>query len=170
MQTMQSILNRRSVRSYTDQSIADEDLEALVRAAMAAPSAGNEQPWHFVVLTDRELLDAIPEFHPYAKMLKNAPAAIVVVGDETLEKHKGYWVQDCSAATQNILLAAHDLGIGSCWLGVHPVQERVEKMRALLAMPGHVIPFAVVALGYPADEPAHVDRYNPDRVHRNGWT
>src|SRR5512142_911151 len=107
MDALEAILTRRSVRRYTPEPIAEELLHELLDAAMHAPSAGNEQPWHFVVVTDRETLAAIPRFHPYAVMLRQAPAAIVVCGDPTLEKYHGYWVQDCAAATENLLLAAH---------------------------------------------------------------
>ena len=169
MDTMEALLTRRSVRDYTDKAISEEVLQELVKAGMYAPSAGNEQPWHFVVLDDRRILDEIPKFHAYAQMLKQAPAAILVCGDETLEKYKGFWVQDCSAAVQNILLAAHANGLGAVWLGVYPIEERVTAVRKLLGIPGHVIPFAVISLGYPARDAPRVERFDASRLRRNEW-
>ena len=117
---MDAILTRRSIRHYTAQPVAEELITGFLKAAMAAPSAGNEQPWEFVVLTERTILDRIPSFHPYAAMLREAPAAILVCGDLAREKHEGYWVQDCSAATENILIAVNEKGLGAVWLGIFP--------------------------------------------------
>ena len=114
---MEAILARRSIRKYTDQPVPDGVIKELLDAAMSAPSAGNQQPWHFVVLRDREILDEVPKFHPHSLMVKEASAAILVCGDPTLEKHKGYWVQDCTAATENILIAAHARAREQCGLG-----------------------------------------------------
>ncbi|HEY6838453.1 MAG TPA: nitroreductase family protein [Geobacteraceae bacterium] len=169
MDALEAILTRRSVRRYTDEPIAAELLDELLNAAMHAPSAGNEEPWHFVVVTDRETLDAIPRFHPYAVMLRQAPAAVVVCGDPTLEKYNGYWVLDCAAATENLLLAAHARGLGGVWVGVHPQPEREAGVRELLGIPAHVIPFAIVALGHPAERPPKAERFDSRRVHRNRW-
>ena len=169
METLDAILTRRSVRNFKHEPIPQDVINKLLRAAMQAPSAGNEQPWHFVVIDDPESLHAIPEFHPYSKMLLDAPLAIQVCSDRKLEKHRASWIQDCSAATQNILLAAHALGLGSVWLGIFPKAERVAGMQRLLNLPGDIRPFGLVAIGYPAEEPEPVDRYKEDRVHRNQW-
>ena len=136
---------------------------------MHAPSAGNEQPWHFVILTDRELLDKIPDFHPYAGMLAEAPVAVLVCGDPRQEKHPGMWVQDCAAATQNLLLAAHAKGLGAVWVGVHPREDRIEPLRRLMALPEVVIPFALIPIGHPAETPESEDRYRPELIHLNKW-
>ena len=120
------VLSRRSIRRYTDQPVDDATVERLLRAAMAAPSAGNQQPWQFVVLRDRETLTAITEWHPYAKMLPSAPVAIVVCGDPGDAKWAVLWEQDCSACTENLLIEAELLGLGAVWLGVHPLEERVD--------------------------------------------
>jgi nitroreductase len=122
---------------------------------MAAPSASNKQPWHFVLIRDRNVLDEIPKFHRYAQMLHQADFAIVVCGDLSLQE-EGFLVQDCSAATQNILLAAHSLGLGAVWLGVYPSGYRMGDVRALLGLPENVIPVSIVSAGYPAEtkEPA----------------
>jgi len=169
METLEAIRTRRSIRKYADRSVPEKVVETLLRAAMAAPSAGNEQPWQFVVLDDRETLAAIPEYHPYSAMLKEAPLAIVVCGDVRLERYKGYWVQDCSAAMENLLLAAHASGLGAVWLGIYPMEERVVKTQELLKLPGEVIPLGIAALGYPAEEKEPADRFNAERVHRNRY-
>jgi len=136
---------------------------------MAAPSAGNERPWHFIVMRDRKLMDGVIDVHPYAQMLKQAPVAVLVCGDPSLEKYKGFWVQDCSAATENILIMAVQLGLGAVWLGIYPIEERVEGLRRLLGLPEGVIPFALVSIGHPAEEKKNGDRYDPSRVHNDGW-
>jgi len=169
MNTLEAISTRRSVRSFTSKPIAKEIVEELLRAAMSAPSAGNEQPWQFVVMDDRRMLDRIIDVNPNAKMCKEAQAAILVCGDTSKEKYPGFWVQDCSAAAQNILLAAHDKGIGSVWTGIYPIKERVEGFRKLLGLPENVVPFCLVPLGYPAKQAPQVDRFQRDRVHHNGW-
>ena len=113
MDAYETILTRRSIRRYTNQDVSEEMVEKLLRAGMAAPSAGNQQPWHFLVIRDRDTLVKITEVHPHSKMLLTAPLAILVAGDEKLQIHPGYWLEDCSAATENILLAAHALGLGA---------------------------------------------------------
>jgi nitroreductase len=169
MDAFEALLTRKSVRKYKKQIIPDELLQKLLRAACNAPSAGNQQPWHFVILDDRKILNVIHTFHPSAKMLKEADKAILVCGDLDLEKFKGYWMIDCAAATENILLAAHCLGLGACWLGLYPREGRVLGMRKLLQLPSHIVPFALVSLGYPAEIKQREDRYNSSRVHRNKW-
>ncbi len=169
MNAFDTILSRRSIRRYTRQPVPEAAVGQLLEAAMSAPSAGNAQPWQFIVLTDRRLLDEIPTFHPYAEMLREASVAIVVCGDLRLEKYKGYWIQDCSAATENLLLAAHALGLGAVWVGVYPTEDRVKRMQALLRLPPHVIPLSLVPVGYPAERLERAERYDSSRVHRNGW-
>jgi nitroreductase len=163
------ILSRRSIRKYTRSDVDDSQIELLLRAAMSAPSAGNEQPWHFIVIRNRGILDRIPSIHPFSLMLREAPAAILVCGDLACEKYKGYWVQDCSAAVENILLAANGLGLGAVWLGVYPVENRAEAFRELLGIPATVVPLALVPVGFPAEEKPPADRYDPSRIHRNLW-
>lgn len=169
METLKAIFTRRSVRDFKSDLISEADLQDLLRAGMQAPSARNEQPWHFIVIDDQELLHAITEFHPYAKMLLQAPLAILVCSDRKLESKRASWLQDCSAATQNILLAAHAKELGAVWLGIFPDSERVFGMQSLLEMPKDIRPVALVAIGYPASVPEPVDRFNPERVHRNKW-
>jgi len=167
--SLEAIYSRRSIRKYADKPVAESDVEALLRAAMAAPSAGNEQPWHFVVITERQLLDAIPGFHPYAGMTAEAPLAILACGDPALEKYPGFWPQDLAAAVENLLLAAHAKGLGAVWVGLYPTPERVERMRQLIGIPPHIVPFALVPVGHPAESKPPGERYNPHRVHRNRW-
>ncbi len=169
MDTIEAILTRRSIRRYTERAVPPEVVEDLLKAAMYAPSARNAQPWHFVVITDRQQLDSVPTYHPYAAMIRQAPLAILVCGDEQLEPRSAFWVENCSAATQNILLAAHALGLGSVWLGVYPNQDRVDGMRRLTGVPAHVIPMALIVVGYPAEHPSTPERYDPGRVHHNTW-
>jgi nitroreductase len=169
MDAMQAILTRRSIRHYTGQPVAPDLVTAVLQAGMQAPSAGNQQPWHFVVITDPEIRQAIPAFHPYADMLPEASVAILVCGDLSLERYRGYWVQDCSAATQNILLAAHALGLGAVWVGLYPIEDRVVPMRKLLGLPDRVVPLALVPLGYPAQPIPPDNRFNAGRIHRDRW-
>ena len=170
MDAMEAILTRRSIRQYTDRPVADEVFTDLLKAAMAAPSAGNQQAWQFVVINEREVLDEIPTIHPYSRMVKQAPLAILVCGDMALETNEGFWVQDCSAATQNLLLAAHARGLGAVWLGVYPREQRVVDFRKLLGLPEHVVPLALVSVGYPAEEKPPANRFDPRKVHYNGWS
>ena len=163
------IFLRRSIRKYEPRAVPEEDITVLMRAAMAAPSAGNEQPWHFVVIRDRQILEAIPVFHPHAAMLKDASVAILICGDLTLEKYKGFWVQDCSAATQNLLLAATARGLGTVWTAIYPIEDRVVGIRKLLHLPNHVIPLSLVPIGYPFEHPGRADRFRADRVHHDQW-
>ena len=166
---MDVILKRRSVRKYTSQPVSEADIEAIIRAGMAAPSAGNQQPWHFIVVRDREMLREIGNINPYAKLLENAPAAIMVCGDMRLEKHEGFWVQDCSAATENMLIEIVERGLGGVWLGFYPVQTRVDAVKKLFGLPKEVIPMSVVAVGYPAEKSEEADRFKRDRIHYDKW-
>ena len=169
MDVIQTILSRRSIRKYTSQPVPQELIDELLKAAMSAPSAGNEQPWHFVVIRDRKVLNEIPKSHPYSKMLKEASAAILVCGDLEEERHKGFWIQDCSAATQNILIAAHAKGLGAVWLGVYPREERIDGLRKLLGIPEHVMPLSLISIGYPAEQKPPADRYDTSRIHNDRW-
>ena len=168
---IENIMTRTSIRQFTSQPIAKDTLETIVKAGMAAPSAVNKQPWEFVVITEREMLDSLNAIHPYAN-LKTATAAIVVCGDmqKTLEgEGKEYWVQDCSAATENILLAAHGLGLGAVWCGVYPVQERVKDVSEVLELPEYIVPLDIVSMGYPAENPEPKDKWDAGKVHWERW-
>ncbi|HKL08382.1 MAG TPA: nitroreductase family protein [Bacteroidales bacterium] len=169
MEIIQGILTRRSIRKYSEREITKEQIYALVKAGMYAPSARNQQPWHFVIIDERELLNKISDIHPYAKMLREAKWAIIVCGDEQPELSKGYWVVDCSAATQNILLAAHGSGLGAVWLGLHPREERKNGIKDLLQLPGNIQPLSLISIGYPNEEKKQPERFKMERIHHNQW-
>lgn len=169
MDAIEALLTRRAVRVFTSQPVTDEQIQTLLSAAMHAPSACNQQPWHFVVVDNRERLNALAGLHPYAQMLLHAPLAIIVCGDLSLETCPGNWAIDCSAAMENLLLAAHALGLGSVWVGIHPVEARVTDISQLLCLPGYAQPLCLAAIGHPKEPLPIVDRYKPDRIHRNAW-
>ena len=166
---MKAILERRSIRKYTDETVSDQDIKELLQAAMAAPSAGNQQPWEFIVVNDRKILNKIPEVHPYSQMLKTAPLAIIVCGNLDKEMNKGYWVQDCTAATENILIEAQYKGLGAVWLGVYPREERVKGLKKLFDLSENIIPLSIISIGHPAEKKEPSDRYNPSVIHVNKW-
>jgi len=170
METLEAIFARRSIRDYTPQAVPDELIQELLAAAMQAPSAGNQQPWHFVLVTERKQLNALAGVLPYGQSLKAAPLGVAVCADLGLEKYPGFWIQDCSAATQNLLLAAQARGLGAVWLGVYPIEERVAGVQQVLGLPGQVVPLCVVALGYPVAKPQPpARRYDQTRLHHNHW-
>lgn len=169
MDTIKAIMTRRSVRQYSDKKVTGAQVTKLLKAAMNAPSACNQQPWQFVVIKDRDTMLAITKIHPYAQMLKTAACAIVVCGDPKAEVCKGYWVQDCAAATENLLLAAHALGLGAVWLGVYPREQRVKDTRKLLGIQKSVIPFCIVSIGYPAKKVLPATRFKVRKVHWEIW-
>ena len=166
---MKAILERRSIRRYTGEPVSDADLKDLLKAAMAAPSAGNEQSWEFIIVNDRQLLTEITKVHPYSAMLLEAPMAIIVCGNLNNEMYKGYWVQDCSAAIENILIAAQSKGLGTVWLGVYPKEERVDAIRKIFSIPEHMIPLNVIAVGPPAEKKGPSERYDEKKIHFNKW-
>ncbi len=163
------ILDRRSIRRFKDQIIDRETIKQILTAAMYAPSAMNTQPWHFVVIDQRYMLDEMMNIHTHARMLQTASHGIVVCGDEQLQHDDGYWIVDCGAATQNLLLAANTMGLGACWVGLHPREERKASFSTLLDLPSHVKPFALVALGYPVETKQRPERFFPEKVKQNGW-
>jgi nitroreductase len=169
MDALEAILTRRSIRKFKDDPVSDNSIRMLLAAAMSAPSARNQQSWRFVVITDRETLVALTTVHPYAGPLKEAPLAILICGDTRDLKSEGFWVQDCAAATENLLTAATALDLGAVWLGCHPRQERVTGIQKLLGIPEKVIPLSLIAVGYPEEEKPREDRYDREKVHYNRW-
>jgi len=164
--TLEIIFHRRSIRKYTDQSVEPEKLDLLLKAAMAAPSAMNCKPWEFVVVTDPETLAQFRKRLIFGN--RNAPAAIVVCGNPSHSTNPAarlFWVQDCSAATENILIAAVSLGLGTVWVGIHPVAEFVRVVREIAGLPKHVTPLGLLYVGYPAEEKPARTQYNAGRVH-----
>jgi len=169
MDALDAIMGRRSIRSYTGELISEEDIETIVRAAVAAPSAGNQQPWHFIVTTDRDRLATLAETTPYGKMLLDCAFALVVCADTRELKHPTMWQQDCSAAAENALLAAHALGLGGVWLGFWPKMERVDPLKAAVGLPEGIEPLCILAFGHPSERKPPSERYRPDLVHRDRW-
>ncbi len=169
MEVLDAILTRRSIRKFQDRPVSEELVEKLLRTAMHAPSARNSQPWQFVVITDRQILRQASAINPNAEMAARAPLAILICADPRLEKSSGYWPVDCAAAAQNMLLAAHGLGLGAVWTGVWPRKERMDGFRRLFDLPEPVIAHSLIVVGYPAEQPPPEDRYRSDRVHRNAW-
>ena len=169
MDAMEAILTRRSVRKYIKKSLSEQIVKELLEAAMSAPSAGNEQPWHFIVIDKPQILSKVTIFHNHAQMLKDASIAILVCGDLKLDKHNGMWIQACSAATENILIAVRAKEIGAVWLGIFPREERINGMRQLLNIPDDVVQFSLISIGYPAEKQYRINRYNISRIHHNKW-
>ncbi len=166
---LDAIRNRRSIRKYQDKPVPAEKLEILIRAAMQAPSARNTQPWEFVVTQDKDIMNRIPEFHPYAGMIPSAGAVILVCGNRELQDEIGYILEDCSAAIQNILIEAVNQDLGAVWLGVYPREDRVQGMISLFNLPGHIVPVALVSLGFPAESKEFDDRFTREKIHRDCW-
>jgi len=164
---LQWMFARRSIRKFYSNPVEEEKIDLILQAAMAAPSANNAKPWHFIVVKERQTLNRIAELHPYAKMCYEATLAIVVCGDPAISER--YWPQDCSAATQNILLAGTSLGLGAVWLGVHPRAERKKMIGKLFGIPEDIEVLAVVALGYPAEKKSSRTQYDAGRVHAETW-
>jgi len=169
MDLFDAVKTRRSVRSFSDVPVSEELVNSLLEAAMLAPSAGNQQPWQFIIVRDPDLLSAVPRFHPYCKMITDVSVAIVVCGDPIGKKWPDFWVQDCSAAVQNLLLAARAEGLGSVWTGVYPIEERMNGCRELFSIPAHILPFAIIPLGWPRQKNCfkETNRFNQKLVHRD---
>lgn len=167
---LNNILKRTSVRSYLDKSIEEDKIEKLLRAGMAAPTAVNKQPWHFVVVTDKSLLQKLAKANPYAEMVARAPLAIVVCGDMTKAldgNAREFWVQDCSAASENILLAATGLGLGAVWTGTYPSEERCAAVSEVLGLPETLIPLNTIVIGYPDGEVTPKDKWQESNISYN---
>ncbi|MCL7454067.1 MAG: nitroreductase family protein [Anaerolineae bacterium] len=160
------IFARRSIRAYSTEPVSEDDIQSLLQAGMAAPSASNRQPWHFVVITDRQQLRALADVHPYGKMIADAGLGIAVCGDP---QASDMWVQDCSAATENILIAVAGLGLGGVWLGCHGRPERERAVRQVLGIPERFGVLSLLSIGHPGEEKPPRTQYDPSRVHRQAW-
>lgn len=169
MDHVELIRTRRSIRKYLPLEITQHTIEQLLEAGMYAPSAKNEQPWHFIVIKNKEKMTDLAEFLPFGKMLPFASVAIMVCADLKLEKSPGYWPIDCAAATQNILLEAHGSGLGAVWLGVYPRPERMEALVRYFDLPESIKPFSIISLGVPDENKTTPERYNPNRIHYEKW-
>lgn len=169
MDVFEALFTRRSIRKYTSEPVSEADVELILKAAMLAPSAMNERPWHFVVVREQGLRAALSEATPYVKMAAQAPLVIVVCGDLNEEKAKGHWEQDCSAAIENLLIAARGKNIGTVWCAVHPDPERVANVRRILGIPEQVIPLGLICAGH-TDQPfSEAHRFMPERIHSERW-
>ena len=165
-----NIMTRTSIRQYTDEPVSKADIETMLRAGMVAPTAVNRQPWHFVVINSKEKLAELAGDNPRGGMLKKAPLAIVVCGnmDKALPgQGRGFWVQDCSAATENILLAANAIGLGAVWTGLYPDENRAGVVAKVLKLPEAYIPLCTIIIGHPAEQPAPKDKWKPENVSYN---
>lgn len=169
METLEALYTRRSIRKYKPQAVPEAFVEQILKAAMYAPTARNTKSNIFIVINKREVLDRICSVHPYAGMLKEAPLAIVVCGDRTLEKEDNYLCINGSAATQNILLAAHAQGLGSVWLGVFGREDRMKGLKEVLNLPDTLVPVSAIALGYPNETKTTEDRFDRNKIHYNGY-
>jgi nitroreductase len=169
MDTLEAIFTRRSIRAYTGEAITDEQLHTILRAGFSAPTAMNKRPWHFIVMRDADTLQKITTFHPYSKMLPKAGCGILVCGDLNLSSSEYFLAEDCSAAMENMLLAAHALDLGAVWMGVFPRDERMQPLRELLALPEHVLPIGLMAVGVPAESRDAPDRFEAEKVHLEKW-
>lgn len=169
---VENIMTRASVRAYTEAEVTDTQIDTMLKAAMAAPTAVNKQPWAFVVVKSPETLKTIADSIPSMSMAKSAPVAIIVCGDMTRaltgEGH-GYWIQDVSAATENLLLAAHAQGLGAVWCGVYPASQRVTFISNLLDLPDDIIPLAVVPVGYPRTAAEPKEKWDTTKIHYEKW-
>lgn len=165
-----NIINRVSVRQFEDRKITDQQVSAILHAGMSAPSGVNKQPWQFIIIDDAKLLTQLADALPYAKMTAEAPVAIVVCGDKNrfLEGTDDIlWQQDLSAASENILLAAHAVGLGGVWTCLYPHEERISPVKAILNIPDNLIPFNLIPIGYPKKEHTPLNKWHPDRIHHN---
>lgn len=169
MELYEAILNRRSIRKYKSTEVTTGQIEKIIKAGMYAPSAVNKQPWHFIVFRDKDKVKGLLEVHPNASMLLNSNVAVLVCWDEKLQHDVGYGQVDCSAATQNMLLAAHDMGLGAVWTGIYPREKRMDACRTIFNLPDHIHAFAIVSIGYPDEEKAMPERFRKERIHNEVW-
>jgi len=166
---MKEIFERRSCRKFDDRKIEAGKIEKLLRAGMAAPTAGNQREWEFIVVTHRELLAKLAAASPYSACAAGAPLAIVLLGNTEDKRFPQCWQQDLGACAENILLEAVHLGLGGVWLGIAPEEDRMKNVREIFDLPEEVKPFAILPLGYPKEVPTPDERWDPDKVSYNGY-
>lgn len=167
--TIDTIYDRRSIRKYTEKPVNPDLVDEVLRAGMFAPSGCNKQPWHFVVFNEKELINEVKTMHPYASPLATAPVCIMVCGDTAKEMSKGFYQVDCSAAIENMLLAAKALGLDTCWMGIYPWEETMAAFTKRFKLPENIKPFALVSLGYGDEKKERPRRYDSSRIHYNKW-
>jgi nitroreductase len=166
---METIFQRHSIRTFRSNPVNDDTITSILKAGMAAPSAGNEQPWEFIIIRNREQLEAFIQVSPNAQMLSTAPVAILVCGNMQRERYTGFWALDCAAATENILLEATFLELGSVWVGIYPNRERMVAVSRMFQLPDYVVPFALIPLGVAAESSAEEERFHPEWIHWEEW-
>lgn len=169
MDVLDAIFTRRSVRGFTGELISEDQLTTILKAGFQAPSAHNQQPREYIVLRDKDIIEQIPKFHPYTKMLPKAGCGIVVCGNKEKRVETGFLALDCSASIQNMLLAAHGLGLGAVWCGLYPIPELIESISDLLGLPEHIIPISMVVVGVKNEEINQKDRYDESSIHYDKW-
>lgn len=169
MEIQEALLNRRSIRKYKDQKISKEDIDKILKAAMYAPSAMNLQAWHFIVIDDKEIMIETIKSIPYAEILRQSATAIVVCGDSSVEKNESWLLQNCSAAIQNILISAYGLGIGSCWIAIHGMDDVYKNIKTQFKLPENIVPVSLISLGYPDEEVTAEERFIEEKIHNNKW-
>jgi len=168
METIKAIMTRRSIRTWTDKLLTEQERGIILEAAMNAPSAADARPWHFVTIDDPVVIKRFTEMGG-TEMLAESTLLVMVCGDDSKEVYPGFWPQDCSCATHNMQLAAHDIGIGCVWIAIYPLEERVQLCRKILGIPEAVTPFALLAMGVPNEVLPPEARYDEERIHSNGW-
>jgi len=168
METIQAIMTRRSIRSWTEEPVTEVERKTILEAAMNAPSAADARPWHFVTIDDPSIISRFTEMGG-TEMLAESTFMVMICGDDSKEIYPGFWPQDCSCAAQNMQLAAHDIGIGCVWVAIYPLEERVNLCRKVLDIPQSITPFALLAMGVPNEVLPPEERFDESRIHRNGW-
>ena len=169
MEALENLKTRRSIRKYQNKSISEETIKEIITCAMYAPSAFDNQPWHFIVINKKEIFNNIFTVVTHAEMIKEASHAIILCGDKKLEENIDLIIQDISAATENLLLAAHARDLGAVWIGIYPFDEVIKGIKRLFKIPENIIPISMAVLGYADEKPEQPERYKPDRVHKNKW-
>lgn len=169
MELFEAIYTRRSIRRYSAKKIENNLVDKIIYAGMYAPSAVNKQPWHFIIFENKETCKAIIQVHQNASMLNEADKTILICYDENLQHDEGFGPIDCSASVQNMLLAANALDLGACWIGIYPRKERIHHLKKIFGLPGHIVPFALISLGYPAENKTTPDRIKTDRIRQEHW-
>lgn len=167
--TIHIIMTRRSIRSFTEQEVNDEQIKTILKVAMNAPSAGNAQPWEFIVIKNKNSMKKIAEINEYASFAPSSSVGILACGNLNLEKFKGYWVQDVSASIENMLIAIHAMGLGAVWTGIYPMNDRVSAFSTLFDLPNYIIPLGLILIGYAKNTPKPVERFDEKRIHWEKW-
>jgi nitroreductase len=169
MEALEAIKTRRSIRKYREKKIPGDLIREIINCAMYSPSAFDYQPWHFIVADNKEIFEEILKAASHAEMIKEASHAVILCGDRSLEENIGLLIQDISAATENLLLAAHSYGLGAVWVGIYPFEEIVAGIKEIFKLPDNIIPVSMAVIGYPAESPVQPERYKAERIHFNKW-